>query len=380
VVLAQEHTTSPASEQTIAPEQTPPAGSVIPGHYIVVLEDDIDHPSQIANGIEQRQEDLEVGFVYSDALEGFSAEIPDEDLAAVRANPKVDYVEPDQVVKTVDQTLPWGIDKIDAEESSTVADNGSGAVSGVNAYIIDTGIYKKHRDLNVVDHVNFHGGKNTDCNGHGTHVAGTLAAKDNEIDVVGGAPGAPLTGVKVIGCNGRGWLSNVIKGVEWVTAKADKPAIANMSLMGGASQALDAAVRRSANSGVFYSVAAGNGGKKACKYSPARAGAGTDNGIATVAATDRDDKETRFSNYGSCVDIWAPGQRILSTKLGGGTTTMSGTSMAAPHVGGGAALYLSSHVSASSSTVEGALKGAAAKPGTKSKDDRKILLENVDAF
>jgi subtilisin family serine protease len=381
VVLAQEHTTSPASEQTIAPEQTPPAGSVIAGQYIVVLKEEVRDPTAVAQE-QARDSGAEIIQTYQHSIRGYVARMSRSELHRVRADEQVDYVEPDQVVKIVDQTLPWGVDKIDAEESSTVADNGSGAVSGVSAYIIDTGIYKKHRDLNVVDHVNFHGGKNTDCNGHGTHVAGTLAAKDNGIDVVGAAPGAPLTGVKVIGCKGWGLLSNVIKGVEWVTAKADKPAIANMSLVGGASRALDTAVRRSAKSGVFYSVAAGNSGKRACKYSPARAGAGTDNGIATVAATNQDDKETRFSNYGSCVDIWAPGARILSTKLGGGTATMSGTSMAAPHVGGGAALYLSfsSHVSASSSKVEGALTGAAAKPGTKSKDGRTILLENVNAF
>jgi subtilisin family serine protease len=136
-------------------------------------------------------------------------------------------------------------------------------------------------------------------------------------------------------------------------------------------------------SGVFYSVAAGNDGKNACKYSPARAGAGTNNGIATVAATNKDDKEVRFSNYGSCVDIWAPGTDILSTEMGGGTTRMSGTSASAPHVGGGGALYLSlpSHTSASPSVTEGALKSAATKPGTTSKDGRRpILLENIGGF
>ena len=140
----------------------------------------------------------------------------------------------------------------------------------MNAYVIDTGIYP-HTDLNRVKHVNFVGdGRNTDC--HGTHVAGTLAAKDNTTDVVGVAPGAPLTGVKVLGCNGSGATSGVIKGVDWVTANARKPAIANMSLGGGLSQALDDAVRGSAAGGVFYSIAAGNNGADACLKSPARAG------------------------------------------------------------------------------------------------------------
>ena len=174
----------------------------------------------------------------------------------------------------------------------------------------------------------------------------------------------------------------LIKGVDWVTAHAQKPAIANMSvgLGGNASQALDDAVRNSAASGVFYSLAAGNKGTGTCSGSPARTGAGTNNGIATVAATDELDQETSWSNYGSCVDIWAPGARVLSTKMGGGTITMGGTSMAAPHVGGGAALYLSSHASASSSAVEAALKSAAVSPGTTSKDGRAILLENVGGF
>jgi subtilisin family serine protease len=241
----------------------------------------------------------------------------------------------------------------------------------------------------VVGHVNFTGdGKNTDCTGHGTHVAGTVAAKDNAQDVVGVAPDVPLTGVKVLGCSGSGSWSGVIKGVDWVTANAAKPAIANMSLGGGASQAVDDAVRNSANRGVFYSIAAGNDGANACDYSPARAGRtknadGTwnkNNGVTTVAATNKTDGETSWSNYGACVDIWAPGASILSTKNGGGTTTMSGTSMAAPHVGGGGALYLSSRTSANSSTVEVDLKSAAKKPGTKSKNGAEIVLEYVGGF
>jgi subtilisin family serine protease len=161
--------------------------------------------------------------------------------------------------------------------------------------------------------------------------------------------------------------------VDWVTANAAKPAVANMSITGPTSQALDDAVRRSAASGVFYSLAAGNQGANACNYSPARAGAGTNNGIMTVAATNSSDGATSWSNYGSCVDLWAPGANILSTKKGGGTTTMSGTSMAAPHVGGGATLYLSRNTAASPTTVEGALKAAAVNPGT-------VLREYVGGF
>jgi serine protease len=293
----------------------------------------------------------------------------------------VAYVERDIPVTVAAQALPWGIDRIDADSSSTKAGNGKGAVSNVNAYIIDTGIDKTDAELNVVDQVNFAGGPKGDCDGHGTSVAGTVAAKDNSKGVVGAAPDAPLTGVKVLGCDGTSSASEVIKGVDWVTANAKKPAIATLSLSGKAkSRALDNAVTKSAARGIFYAIAAGNKGADACNYSPARAGAGTNNGIATVAATDKSNKQPSWSNHGSCVDIWAPGAKILSTKMGGGTTTMSGTSMAAAHVGGGAALYLSSHRGASPSAVESALHKAAKKPNTKHKDARSLLLEDVGRF
>src|SRR5215213_5234302 len=335
--------------------------------YIVVFKGEtVAKPGQAASAM-ARRDNLEVGFVYRHALEGFSAVIPQTKLDEVRADSRVKYLEHDGNMHAFAQTLPWGIDKIDADSSSTAAGDGTGAITNVNAYVIDTGIDAAHTDLNVVNHVNFAGGPNTDCNGHGTHVAGTVAAEDNSQDVVGVAPGSPITGVKVLGCSGSGSWSGVIKGVDWVTANAAKPAIANMSLGGGASQAVDDAVRNSANSGVFYSVSAGNDSANACNYSPARAGRtknadGTwnkNNGIMTVAATDKNNGETSWSNYGACVDIWAPGYSILSTKKGGGTTTMSGTSMAAPHVGGGGALYLSSQTSANSSSVEVELKSGA---------------------
>jgi subtilisin family serine protease len=366
----------------------------IPNRYIVVLNDNIRDPAAVADQ-HAREHGLQLGFVYSHAINGYSAVIPQHRVGAVESDPRVAYVESDGMVKAVEQVLPWGIDRIDADASSTKAGDGGlldatkNTVSNVNAYIIDSGVYASHADLNVVNHVNFRGdGKNYDCSGHGTHVAGTVAAKDNAQDVVGVAPGALITGVKVLGCDGGGTWSGVIKGVDWVTQNAAKPAIANMSLGGGASQSVDDAVRGSANSGVFYSIAAGNDGKPACNYSPARAGRtknpdgswNEDNGIMTVAATNKSDGETSWSNYGACVDIWAPGYSIVSTKKGGGTTTMSGTSMAAPHVGGGGALYLSSQTTASASTVEVALKLAAQKPGTKSKDGAEIVREHVREF
>ena len=252
-------------------------------------------------------------------------------------------------------------------------------VANVNVYVIDTGVDATHPDLNVVGHVAFAGGPNRDCHGHGTHVAGTIAARDNANDVVGVAPGAPITGVKVLGCNGSGSNSGVIAGIDWVTANAIKPAVANMSLGGGASQAIDDAVRRSAASGVFYALAAGNEATNACTR-PRRAGAGSNNGIMTVAATDSADREASFSNFGTCVDVWAPGVSVLSTRKGGGTTTMSGTSMASPHGAGGGALYLATHTGSSPSAVEGALKSAAQATGTTSKDGRSIVREYVGGF
>jgi subtilisin family serine protease len=375
LALAQEQggTTTPGQGQG------PPQGT-IPGRYIVVFDEgEVKDPTAVAQEHAQRH-GAEVLYTYQYAIEGYAARLPEARLEEVRADGRVAYIEPDQTMYAEAQTLPWGIDKIDADLSSTKAGDGSGAVSGVNAYVIDTGIYR-HTDLNRVKHVNFVGdGRNNDCHGHGTHVAGTVAAKDNTSEVVGVAPGAPLTGVKVLGCNGSGATSGVIKGVDWVTANARKPAIANMSLGGGLSQALDDAVRRSAAGGLFYSIAAGNNGTDACLKSPARAGAGTDNGISTVAATTSSDGETSWSNYGPCVDIWAPGAGILSTKKGGGTTTMSGTSMAAPHVGGGAALYLSKNMDASPTIVEGALSSSATITANTSKDGATIVREYVRGF
>jgi subtilisin family serine protease len=317
--------------------------------------------------------------VYSAAIRGFSARLTARQIQDLRNDSMVAYIEEDGPMDIVAQTTPWGIDRIDADISSTLAGNGTGAITNVNVYVIDTGVDISHPDLNVVGHVNFAGGPNKDCHGHGSHVAGTIAAKDNTQDVVGAAPGAPIMGVKVLGCGGSGTTSGVIKGVDFVTKNAVKPAIANMSLGGGASTALDSSVTNSAASGVFYSVAAGNSGVNACNSSPARAGAGN-NGIVTTAAADSSNKEASWSNFGSCVDIWGPGVDILSTKKGGGTTTMSGTSMASPHTGGAGALYLSNNTTATPTTVEQTLKARATTPGTTSKDGSAIKLLNVSTF
>jgi subtilisin family serine protease len=337
--------------------------------YIVVLKDAVDS-NAVAN-LHAARYGANVDAVWSHALRGYAAVIPNDRVAALRADENVSYVVADGVAATQAQTIPWGIAKIGAV--------GKSSVGNVHVYVIDTGV-ESHPDLNVRSFVNFANGPSKDCNGHGTHVAGTIAAINNAEGVVGVAAGAPVHAVKVLGCSGSGSWTGVISGIDWVTANAVKPAVANMSLGGSVNKAVDDAVTRSAASGVFYSVAAGNDGANACNQSPARAGAGTNNGIATVAATDSNDNEASWSNYGSCVDIWAPGVSIYSTYKGGGYATLSGTSMASPHVGGGGALYLSSHTSANPTTVEGALKTAGQSPGTKSKDGRSILREYVGGF
>ncbi len=343
-----------------------------PDPYIVVLKDGAD-PGQAAEG-HARRHGAEVGHVYRAALNGYAARLPAARVAELRADPRVAYVEPDAEVTTTAQALPWGINRIDADISSTLAGNGSGAVRTANAYIIDSGI-SGHADLNVVSRRNWTGdGKNHDCNGHGTHVAGTVGARDNTAHVVGAAPGIALTGLKVLGCGGSGFISRIIAAVDWLTGSAKRPAVANMSLGGDVSRALDDAVRRSASSGVLYVVSAGNDGANACDQSPARAGAGTNNGIVTVAATDSSNREAPWSNHGSCVDIWAPGVSIVSTGSSGGTATMSGTSMAAPHVAGTGALYLSRNATASASTAEAALKAEVRSTGRVSRDGRAIKV------
>jgi subtilisin family serine protease len=385
-----------------AREKAPDAAGAGPGSWIVTLVDG-SQPAAEAPGL-ARQHGGSVGHVYEHALQGFQFHGSEQAADSLARNPRVQRVEADGVATIVhhrpghdggpgggggggggdttecpgaDQTLPWGIGRIGAVTSHS---NGGTCVSvtGAHVYVIDTGVDTGHADLEVVGHVNFASGPNRDCHGHGTHVAGTAAAIDDAADVVGVAPAAPVVGVRVLNCAGSGTWSGVIAGIDWVAGNAVKPAVANLSLGGGANTSVDNAVKNLANSGVTVAVAAGNSGADACSSSPARAG--THHGVITVAATDRNDLETSWSNYGSCVDIWAPGAGILSTAAGGGTTTMSGTSMAAPHVAGTAARYLASNTGSSASTTEAALKGAAESTGTKSKDGRSIQLVKASGW
>jgi subtilisin family serine protease len=344
--------------------------------YIVVLKNAVDSTA-VAN-LHAARYGASVENVWSSALHGYSAVIPNERVAALRADENVAYVELDGIATATAQTLPWGVDKIDADTSSTLAGNGSGAITNVDAYVIDTGIDASHPDLNVVEFRQYANGPSRDCNGHGTHVAGTIGARDDTAGVVGVAPGIRLHAIKVLNCAGSGSWSGVISGINYVASTTTRPAVANMSLGGPQNTAVDDAVKGAVARGVFFGVAAGNDGANACAHSPAAAG--TTSGVDTVAATDSSDAEASWSNYGTCVDIWAPGVSIYSTYKSGGYATLSGTSMATPHVVGGAALYLSKNPAASPGTVETALRNAATTTTKKSKDGRTIIREYVGGF
>ncbi|HKG97685.1 MAG TPA: S8 family peptidase, partial [Pyrinomonadaceae bacterium] len=290
--------------------------------------------------------------VYQHALNGFAVQMTPEDAEALSLDFRVKYVEEDGVV-TADATQsnpPWGLDRIDQRArplNAIYTFNWTG--SGVRAYVIDTGIRTTHtqfggRASNVFDAF---GGSGADCNGHGTHVSGTIGGS-----TYGVAKSALLRGVRVLDCNGSGSNSGVIAGVDWVTNNHINPAVANMSLGGGASSALDTAVNNLSNSGVAIAVAAGNSNADACNSSPARAA----NAI-TVGSTTTTDARSSFSNFGTCLDLFAPGSGILSSYFSSdtATATLSGTSMASPHVAGAAALYKQANPSASAATIRNAL-------------------------
>ena len=344
--------------------------------YIVVLKQAVD--SQAVANLHSARYGAAVDHVWSQALHGYAAVIPNDRVAALRADQNVSYVVADGVAQTQDQTVPWGISKVGADISSTKAGDHTGSITNVDAYVIDTGIDRSHPDLNVVEFKQYASGPPRDCNGHGSHVAGTIGARDDTVGVVGVAPGIRLHAVKVLNCAGSGSWSDVISGINYVAGTTTRPAVENMSLGGPQNAAVDQAVRTAVANGVFFAVAAGNDGADACGHSPAAAG--TTSGVDTVAATDSSDAEASWSNFGSCVDIWAPGVGIYSTYKSGSYATLSGTSMATPHVAGGAALYLSSHPGASPGDVESALRNAATSTTNASKNGRTIIREYVGGF
>ncbi|UTA46867.1 S8 family peptidase [Simiduia sp. 21SJ11W-1] len=344
------------------------ADKAIEGQYIVVLKQNTlaiqsqsMAPAEVRAMVEAKVGELArahgatASQHFSAALQGGVLRMNERAAQRLANHPQVAIVEQDQIV-SIDATqnnATWGLDRIDQRSSSLDTKyNYTSTGAGVRAYVIDTGV-NSHPDFggrvqNGWDFVD-NDGNSSDCQGHGTHVAGTVASS-----TWGVAKGATVVGVRVLGCNGSGTNSGVISGIDWVAQNHVKPAVANMSLGGGASTAVDNAVANLVNAGVVTVVAAGNDNSNACNYSPAREAS-----AITVGSTAQGDARSYFSNYGSCVDIFAPGSSITSTSQSGGSTTMSGTSMASPHVAGVAALYLAENPGATPAQVEAALEGAA---------------------
>ncbi|MDX2004332.1 MAG: S8 family peptidase [Meiothermus sp.] len=357
-----------------APLLEPSDGQVIAGSYIVVYKESAETLSalraleaSLEAGVSLQSAQVEalglsagvdVKYVYADALLGLAAELSPAELASLRSNAKVDYVEADQPV-TLNATqsgATWGLDRIDQRNlplNGLFVYNRTGA--GVRAYILDTGIRTTHSQFGGRASVGYDaigdGRNGQDCNGHGTHVAGTVGGS-----IHGVAKGVTLVAVRVLDCSGSGSNSGVIAGVNWVRARAVKPAVANMSLGGGVSTSLDSAVSSAISSGVTFAVAAGNSNTNACNSSPARVSS-----ALTVGATTSTDARASYSNFGSCLDLFAPGSSITSSwhTSNSATNTISGTSMATPHVAGVAALFLQGSPTASPATVRSALIGSA---------------------
>ena len=300
-------------------------------------------------------------FTYENVFNGVAVSLPEAALNGLKNRPGIELIEADAEVTTqgTQSGATWGLDRIDQRNiplSGTYTDDFSG--SGVDAYIIDTGILSSHSEfsgrMSSSGSTSINDGRGTeDCNGHGTHVAGTVGGT-----TYGVAKSVTLIPVRVLDCSGSGSWSGVIAGMDWVVShhQAGKPAVANMSLGGGASSSVDAAVQRMISDGVVVAVAAGNSNRDACNFSPARAA-----NALTVGATTSTDARASYSNFGKCLDIFAPGSSITSAWHTGSSAvnTISGTSMASPHVAGVAALILQETPGASVSTVNSTITSRA---------------------
>ncbi|MBA3757179.1 MAG: S8 family peptidase [Nitrosomonas sp.] len=347
-------------------------GIPVENQFIVVLKDDV--PSVHAReGLLQNlasQHGARHTQTYIKALNGGVMQMTEAKAKALAHHPFISYIEQDSVIQlivpmsifTQSPTPSWGLDRIDQSLLPlNNAYNYSNDGTGVNAYVIDTGIYTSHTDFNGrasigADFVN--DGNTNDCHGHGTHVAGTIGGT-----TYGVAKNAKLIAVRVLNCSGSGTVSDVIAGVDWVTAQSIFPAVANMSLGGSRSTALDTAVSNSISSGITYAIAAGNSSRDACNFSPARVPA-----AITVGATSQADERPVWSNYGKCLDLFAPGISIQSAWIGSdtATNTISGTSMATPHVTGIVALLLQGSPSSTPSEVSAELINKSTKNIVKS--------------
>lgn len=368
----------------------------VPDSYIVSLRSG---DAGVVAAEQAGRDGASVTHVFRSAMRGYAARMTPAQAARVAADSRVAAVVPDRYVSVTTQSVPSGIDRIGADQSYTVSGDGRGSVD-VDVAIIDTGIDRKHRDLNVVGGVNCVPGNLPwdDRNGHGTHVSGTVAAKDNKAGVVGVAPGARLWSVRVLDSQGAGTWSSLICGVDWVTAHASTIEVANMSLGGSGTEGsctdggLREAICKSVAAGVTYVVAAGNESSDAQSFVPA-----TYPEVITVSAIadfdglpgglsapkcsiGTDDTFASFSNFGSDVDLTAPGVCVRSTWLGGGYATISGTSMATPHVTGAAALYKAIHPTATPAQVKAALVAAGTHDWTGDPDAVQEPLVNVAGF
>jgi subtilisin family serine protease len=349
-----------------------PGAQVVDGSYIVVLKSGATAVGTQAKALAGKH-DATVRKTFSHALRGFSATMTALQARRMAADPGVAYVQAN-VVHRASATQPnppsYGLDRIDQRNRPlNAAYNYNTTASNVRAYIIDTGIRTTHADFGGRASSGFDavdGGAADDCNGHGTHVAGTVGGT-----AYGVAKAVRLVAVRVLDCDGSGTTEQVVAGIDWVTANAVRPAVANMSLGGGADTVLDDAVRRSITSGVSYAIAAGNGflglfALDACTQSPARV-----TQALTVSATDRNDRKPSWANRGTCVDVFAPGIDITSdwNTSDTATNTISGTSMATPHVAGAAALFLANNPAATPAQVHAAIvnnatTGVVTSPGT----------------